>query len=87
MVAKRLLEPYHMPAVREASGVLIPGAFHPKNDGRKPGGKAMRDPGVAVNLQAGEWKIDAFEEQALAGLSPGVEGARELASGAACCDE
>ena len=31
LVAKRLLGPHHMPAVREAMGVLIPGAFHPKN--------------------------------------------------------
>ena len=61
----------------EALGCLIPGAFHPRNDGKKPRGKAVREPGLAVQLQAGTWKVDAFEEQALTGLAPGVEGLRE----------
>ena len=52
---------------------LIPRAFHPRQDGKSPLGKAVREPGMTVHLQAGSWKIDAFEEQALVGMSPGAE--------------
>jgi len=73
-VAQRLLGPWHKPAVLEALGCLIPGAFHPRHDGKKPRGKPGREPGMAVHLQAGPWKIDAFEEQGLTGSAPGAEG-------------
>ena len=72
-VAQRLNGPWHRPAVLEALGCLIPRAFHRRQDGKPPPGKAVREPGMMVHLQAGSWKIDAFEEQALVGLSPGAE--------------
>jgi len=72
-VAQRLNGPWHRPAVLEALGCLIPGAFHPRHDGKKPRGKAVRQQGLTVQLQAGTWKVDAFEEQALTGLAPGAE--------------
>ena len=72
-VAQRLNGPLHRPAVLEALGCLIPRAFHPRQDGKSPPGKAVREPGMSVHLQAGSWKIDAFEEQALVGMSPGAE--------------
>jgi hypothetical protein len=73
-VAQRLLGPVHRPAVLEALGVLIPREYHPRFDGKKLRGKGKREPGMTVQLQAGAWKIDAFEEQNLLGTAAGVEG-------------
>jgi len=73
-IARRLLGPWHRPAVLEALGVLIPREYHPRFDGKKPRGRGKREPGMTVQLQAGAWKIDAFEEQNLLGVAPGVEG-------------
>ena len=40
-VARRLLSEYHLPAVKEALGCLIPVGLHPDLDGTKPKGKVQ----------------------------------------------
>ena len=56
-IAQRLNGDWHRPAVLEALGCLIPGAFHPRHDGKKPRGKAVREQGMAVQLHAGTTAI------------------------------
>ena len=66
-VAVRLLGPLHMPAVREALGCLVPAELDPKLDGKKPRG-GPRQVGAetcGVYVQAGQWRVDVCEEQAL----------------------
>ena len=71
-VAFRLLHDgdgeYHMPAVREALGCLIPEALHPALDNRKPkGGVSAGDLGnLGVHLSAGRWQVDVSLENKLA---------------------
>ena len=70
VVARRLMEPLHMPAVREALGCLIPPLLHQRGDGQKPKGCSVSS-GIAkvgVDLLAGKWKVDVSEEQQLATL-------------------
>ena len=74
-VSARLLGVYHLPAVQEALGCLIPPELDPKQDGKKPKGKQLSaDVPSGVTLDAGGWKVDVVEEQALAEcrLSKGV---------------
>ena len=40
-VAERLMGPYHLPAVKEALGCLIPASLHPDLDGTKPKGLSL----------------------------------------------
>ena len=48
-VAERLKEAWHLPAVLEAMGCLIPPALHPRLDGLKPKGEAQA--GAACSSQ------------------------------------
>jgi len=65
-VAARLQHPYHMPAVREALGCLIPEHLHPRLDGKKPRGSARRgQEHIGVHLEADRWRVDVSEEACL----------------------
>ena len=67
-VSARLLGPLHVAATREALGCLVPAELDPKLDGRKPRG-GQRQGGAethGVYVQAGQWRVDVCEEQALA---------------------
>ena len=65
-VKERLLGEYHLPAVKEALGCLIPRELNPRLDGVVPKGKTV--PGSVpggVHLEAGTWKVDVKEERDL----------------------
>ena len=67
-VAERLMGPYHLPAVKEALGCLIPASLHPDLDGKKPKGRAQAGGGPGgVCLKAGQWQIDVGQERDLYG--------------------
>lgn len=65
-VAERLQEPFHLPAVREALGCLVPEHLHPRLDGKKPRG-LRREGGehIGVHLEADRWRVDVSEEACL----------------------
>ena len=73
-VGERLLGEYHLPAVLEALGALIPKEFHPRYDGRKPKAKVCGtlDFKTGVYLNAGFWQVDVGEGQCLVGLGHGL---------------
>ena len=75
-VAQRLMGPYHLPAVKEALGCLIPASLHPDLDGTKPKGRAQAGGGPGgVCLKAGQWQVDVGQERGLYGsvaLSKGM---------------
>ena len=65
-VAERLQQPYHMPAVREALGCLIPEHLHPRLDGKKPRGSGRQGQDhIGVHLEADRWRVDVSEEACL----------------------
>ena len=73
-VARRLLGPWHRPAVLEAMGCLIPQDFHPRYDGVVPKAKIGRPAStMGVCVDAGGWKVDVFEEQLLNSAASGAE--------------
>ena len=58
-VARRLLGEYHLPAVQEALGCLIPRALDPELDGKKPKGQAAAGAGPGgVALAAGHGQLN-----------------------------
>ena len=62
-VARRLLGEYHLPAVQEALGCLIPRALDPELDGKKPKGQAAAGTGPGgVALAAGRWQLNISQE-------------------------
>ena len=65
-VAVRLQQPYHMPALREALGCLIPEHLHPRLDGKKPRGIHREGCAhIGVHLEADRWRVDVSEEACL----------------------
>jgi hypothetical protein len=65
-VSKRLLGPWHLPAVQEALGCLIPASLDARHDGKRPRGKTHAMPSsMGAVLHAGSWKVDVNDEQAL----------------------
>jgi hypothetical protein len=63
-VAERLKEPWHLPAVREAMGCLIPPGLHRRLDGVKPKGKAQAGAVCASPvLVAGGWQCRVDDER------------------------
>ena len=70
-VAGRLLGPLHEAAVREALGCLIPEELDPEWDGRRrPRGGGPLEERAGVFLQAGQWRVDVAQENALARRGP-----------------
>ena len=70
-VARRLLGPLHEAAVREALGCLIPEELDPVWDGqRRQGRSGPVEERAGVFMQAGQWRVDVAQEQALARRGP-----------------
>ena len=64
-VATRLRGEWHMPAVREKLGCLIPEWLHPKRDkaaSRTRPGKASNG-AAGLSLKAGKWELPVFQEE------------------------
>ena len=57
----------HVVEVQETLDCLIPGWLHPDMDGKKPRGKVEAGAGAAasVELKAGNWRLDAFDGDAI----------------------
>ena len=63
-VAERLLGPWHVAAVREALGCLIPRELSARFDGRKPpNARGSQDMGPTLHVTAGGWKVNGFQEE------------------------
>ena len=68
-VTKRLVGTVHKPAVQEVLGCLIPVFLDRRQDGKRPHDKTRADVRVcSVALEAGSWKINIGDEQALSEL-------------------
>ena len=65
-VADRLQSQWHMPALMEAAGCLIPRDLHPSMDGVKPKGNA-KPGGTAggVSVEAGGWGVQVGDERSI----------------------
>jgi ATP-dependent DNA helicase PIF1 len=73
VVAKRLRNELHLPAVKEALGALIPEDLHPALDDPKKRGKkkgAIAAERVSVDLRACGWRVSVFIEEALRECKP-----------------
>ena len=65
-VAERLQSRWHMPALLEAAGCLIPRDLHPSMDGVKPKGNATPGGTVGgVSVQAGGWGVQVGDERSI----------------------